>query len=82
MHTLPFKVLVIEVLQYFPGLPRWHSGNKSACQSRRHGFDPWVGKFPWSRKWQTTPVFLPEKFHEQRSLMDMFGRYSPYSCRD
>ena len=29
---------------------------------KRHGrlrFDPWVGKIPWSRKWQPTPVFLP-----------------------
>ena len=24
-------------------------------------FDPWVGKIPWSRKWQPTPVFLPGK---------------------
>ena len=23
--------------------------------------DPWVGKFPWRRKWQPTPVFLPGK---------------------
>ena len=23
------------------------------------GFDPWVGKIPWRRKWQPTPVFLP-----------------------
>ena len=28
----------------------------------------WVGKIPWSRKWQPTPVFLPGKFHGQRSL--------------
>ena len=26
------------------GLPRWFSGKESACQSRRHGFNPWVGK--------------------------------------
>ena len=32
------------------------------------GFNPWVGKIPWSRKWQPTPVFLPGKFHGQRSL--------------
>ena len=25
----------------------------------RHGFDPWVGKTPWRRAWQPTPVFLP-----------------------
>ena len=30
--------------------------------------DLWVGKTPWSRKWQPTPVFLPGKFHGQRSL--------------
>ena len=35
---------------------------------RRHGFDPWVGKIPWKRKWQPTPVFLPSTSHGQRSL--------------
>ena len=35
---------------------------------RRCGFDPWVRKIPWRRKWQPTPVFLPGKFHGQRSL--------------
>ena len=29
----------------------------------------WVGKIPWRRKWQPTPVFLPGKFHGQRSLV-------------
>ena len=23
------------------------------------GFDPWLGKIPWRRTWQPTPVFLP-----------------------
>ena len=35
-------------------------------QCRRHrrlGFDPWVGKIPWRRKWQPTLVFLPGKSH-------------------
>ena len=27
--------------------------------NRKPWFDPWVGKIPWSRKWQPTPVFLP-----------------------
>ena len=38
-------------------------GNESACQRRRckrRGFDPWVGKISWSRKWQSTPVFCQE----------------------
>ena len=42
----------------FPG----GSGSKSIClQCGRAGFDPWVGKIPWRKKWQPTPVFLPEK---------------------
>ena len=46
------------------------SGKEPACQCRRHkrhGFDPWVGKIPWSRKGQPSLVFLPGKSHEQRS---------------
>jgi len=35
---------------------------------RRCGFDPWVEKIPWRRKWQPTPVFLPGESHGQRSL--------------
>ena len=36
--------------------------------SRRPGFDPWVMKIPWRRKWQPTPVSLPGKPHGQKSL--------------
>ena len=55
------------------GLPWWLSGKEPICQSKRPGFDPWVGKIPWRRKWQHTPVFLPEKPHGQKSLVG----YSP-----
>ena len=44
---------------------------KSAFNARdigEAGFNPWVREIPWRRKWQTLPVFLPEKSHEQRSL--------------
>ena len=51
------------------GLRRWLSGEESACRCRRCGFDPWMGKIPWRRKWQPTFVFLPGKFHGQRSLL-------------
>ena len=37
-------------------------------QCRRPGFDSWVGKIPWRRAGQPTPVFLPGGFHGQRSL--------------
>ena len=41
------------------------------------GFNPWVGKIPWRRKWQPTPVFFPGKSHGQRSLVV----YSPWCCK-
>ena len=37
----------------------------------------WLGKIPWRRKWQLTPVFLPRESHGQRSLVG----YSPQGCR-
>ena len=40
-------------------------------------FDPWVRKMPWNRKWQPAQIFLPGKFHGQRSL----AGYSPWSWR-
>ena len=42
------------------------------------GFDPWVGKIPWRRKWQSILVFLPGKFHRQRSL----AGYSPWGRKE
>ena len=45
---------------------------------RRHGFHPWVGKTPWRRAQQPTPVFLPGESHGQRSL----GGYSPWGLTE
>ena len=50
------------------GFPGGLSGKESACQCRRHGFDPWVKKIPWRRKWQPTAVYLSGKAHGQRSV--------------
>ena len=44
--------------------PPAHAGDLS----KRHGFDPWVGKVPWRRSWPPTPVFLPGESHGQRGL--------------
>ena len=49
-------------------LPRWLSWYRICLQCGRPGFDPWVGKIPWRRKWRPTPVLLPGKFPGQRSL--------------
>ena len=54
------------------------SGKEPTCQCKRCGFDLWVGKIPWRRKWQYTPVFLPGKSHGQRSLED----YSPWGHKE
>ena len=41
----------------------------NAGDARDLGFQLWVRKIPWRRKWQPTPIFLPGKFHGQRSLV-------------
>ena len=52
-------------------LPGSTSGKESASQgkkSKRHGFNSWIGKIPWRRKWQPTPIFLPAKSQGEKSL--------------
>ena len=66
-------------MQAFPG---GSAGKESACNmgdfDSTPGFDPWVGKIPWRRKWQPTPVFLPGKSHGQRSLVG----YIPWGSKE
>ena len=50
----------------------------NAGDGKRYGFDPWVEKIPWSRKWQPCPVFLPGESHGQRSL----AGYRPWSHKE
>ena len=60
---------------------QWLSVKEYACECRRHqrrGFDPWVGKIPWSGKWQPALVFLPGKFHGHSIL----AGYSPWGCNE
>ena len=61
----------------FLGFPGSAFGKESTCQCRRHrdsGLIPGFWKIPWKRKWHPTPVFLPGKFHGQKSLVG----YSPW----
>ena len=51
------RIMLMKVKRDFPG------GKHSACQCGRHRFNPWVEKIAWSWKWQSIPVFLPEKSH-------------------
>ena len=70
---------MITVAGRIPRVPGWCGGKESACQHRRHKrhrFNPWVRKIPWSRKWLPIPVFLPGKSNGQRSLAghSLWGR--------
>ena len=60
--------------------PGGKSGKESACQCWRckRCLHPWVGKIPWRRKRQPTPVFLPGKVHGLRSL----AGYSSWSLEE
>ena len=80
-------IFVFLFLAYFTqharlsGFPGGTSGKEPACQCRRHkrhGFDLWVRKIPWRRKWQPTPVLLPGKSHGQRNL----AGYSSWGCQE
>ena len=69
MHSLERK------LKWHPWWQRWL---RICPQCWRTGFDLWVGKIPWGRAWQPTPVFLPGESHGQRSLVG----YNPCGCKE
>ena len=52
----------------FPGALVVKNPPANAGAIRKCAFNPWVGKIPWRRAWQPTPVFLPGESHGQRSL--------------
>ena len=69
----------IRMVASFRALMGFPSGSmvriRLQCKShRRQGFDSWVRKIPWRKKWQPTPVLLPGDSHGQRSQ----AGYSPY----
>ena len=55
----------------------WPKAVKNLLADAEHRSNSWVGKIPWRRKWQPTPVFLPGKSHGQRSL----AGYRPWGCK-
>ena len=87
-HFLSFEYsestvgLLIDLISVLLYLREWGysdglAGKRTHLQCMRQmrcGFDPWVGKTPWRKKWQSTPVFLLGKSHGQRSL----AGYSPW----
>ena len=67
------KMLIFFLITFYMGLPLWLSWWRICLQCGRPGFDPWVGKIPWSREWLPTPVFWPGEFH---------GLYSPWGRKE
>ena len=53
--------------------PTWQRRRRKRCR-----FDPWVGKIPWRRAWQPTPVFLPG----ESPWTEEPGGYSPWGCKE
>ena len=68
-------------LEMSVGFPGGASGKEPSSQCRRckrYGFDPWVRKMAWSRKWQPLPVFSPGESHGQKSLEG----YNPWGHKE
>ena len=72
IHFLPTHSLLF-LWQSLVCSPRGKGPAWQCRRLKRHGFDPWVRKVPWWRKWQPIPVFLPGESHRERSL----AGYSP-----
>ena len=54
------------------------AGKASACNEGDPGSILGSGRFPWRRKWLPFPVFLPGKYHGQRSLV----QYTPWGRKE
>ena len=74
--TICFFLFVFFFLVGVGNFPGGSNGKESAC--RRPGLNPWLGKVPWRREWQSTPVLLLGEFHGQRSLVG----YSLWGCKE
>ena len=67
--------------QWFQAIPLVAQWKRICLPTRRHrscGFEPWVRKIPWRRKWQHTPVFLSGKSNGQRRLVG----YGPWGLKE
>ena len=76
-----FVLLCFNIYLFMWGFPGGPGGEECTSQCRRHKrheFDSWVGKIPWRRKWQPTPVFLPGESHGQKSL----AGYNAWGCKE
>ena len=65
MSTFRTNILISSTIKIWLRSPKYiycpgdSDGKESACNVGDLGSNPWVGKIPWRRKWQPTPVFFP-----------------------
>ena len=85
LSTLLYLILTYAFILLFSKYPchYWVSWAFLVAQTVRNplalgrpGFNPWVGKIPWRRTWES--VFLPGEFHGQRNLVG----YSPWGHKE
>ena len=65
---------------YWIGFPGGSDHKESSCNAGDPGSIPGLVQslLPWRREWQPTPIFLPGKFHGQRSL----AGYNSWGCQE
>ena len=82
------KVLGLNVLEYYLALWKFSdgpAGEESTYDAEDTGdlsSIPGLKRAPGEGKWQPTPVFLPEKSHEQRSLSSVGSQKSQTRLSD
>ena len=55
------------------GFPGGTVSKELACQGRRPGFDPWVGKVPWRRKWHSSILGWRNPWTEEPDGLQSMG---------
>ena len=74
-----YFILWAHLIFYLLGFPGRSMVEESACHCRRHQFIVCIiGKTPWRRKWQLTPLFLPGESHGLRKLVG----YHPWGSKE
>ena len=71
------KHIALVVIFYYDLMAQQVKNPPAMQETQEPRLDPWVGKIPWRRAWQPTPLFLLGESHGQRSLVG----YSPQGCK-
>ena len=70
MHLPPVRVSAGRMMNWGREEKRMHASQVARLPGQETRFNPWVGKIPWRRKWQSTLPFLSGESYGQRSLAD------------